>query len=308
MQKEKSMVWAQKTLRDEIRCAGIGLHSGQKVDLKIRPAPADTGIIFKRVDLPGEPEVKALRNNVVDNRLATTIGENGVTVSTVEHLLATFLCMGVDNAIVEVGAPEVPIMDGSAAPFVYLIKSVGLKAQSTPKKILILKKPVRVKNGNSWIGMKPFPEGGLKIHFVIDFDHPLLKKQMYTFNFSANQFEKEISRARTFGFLKDVEYLRSQGLALGGSLDNAIVIDKFRVINKEGLRYQNEFVRHKILDLLGDLALLGHPLIAKIDAYKAGHALNHQITQKLWINKKLLETVTLTPGQTVLKRETTAHL
>jgi len=295
LQKEKSMVWAQKTLRDEIRCAGIGLHSGQKVDLKIRPAPADTGIIFKRVDLPGEPEVKALRNNVVDNRLATTIGENGVTVSTVEHLLATFLCMGVDNAIVEVGAPEVPIMDGSAAPFVYLIKSVGLKAQSTPKKILILKKPVRVKNGNSWIGMKPFPEGGLK-------------KQMYTFNFSVNQFEKEISRARTFGFLKDVEYLRSQGLALGGSLDNAIVIDKFRVINKEGLRYQNEFVRHKILDLLGDLALLGHPLIAKIDAYKAGHALNHQITQKLWINKKLLETVTLTPGQTVLKRETTAHL
>ena len=217
--------------------------------------------------------------------------------------------MGVDNAIVEVDAPEVPIMDGSAAPFVYLIKSVGLKAQSTPKKILMLKKPLRVKNGNSWIRMKPFPEGGLKIHFVIDFDHPLLKKQMYTFNFSANQFEKEISRARTFGFLKDVEYLRSQGLALGGSLDNAIVIDKFRVINKEGLRYQNEFVRHKILDLLGDLALLGHPLIAKIDAYKAGHALNHQITQKLWINnKKLLETVTLTPGQTVLKRETSAHI
>ena len=303
------MVWTQKTLRDEIRCAGIGLHLGQKVNLKIRPAPADTGIIFKRVDLSGRPEVKALRNNVVDNRLATTIGENGVTVSTVEHLLATFLCMGVDNAIVEVDAPEVPIMDGSAAPFVYLIKSVGLKAQSTPKKILMLKKPLRVKNGNSWIRMKPFPEGGLKIHFVIDFDHPLLKKQMYTFNFSANQFEKEISRARTFGFLKDVEYLRSQGLALGGSLDNAIVIDKFRVINKEGLRYQNEFVRHKILDLLGDLALLGHPLIAKIDAYKAGHALNHQITQKLWINnKKLLETVTLTPRQTVLKRETSAHI
>ncbi len=303
------MVWTQKTLRDEIRCAGIGLHLGQKVNLKIRPAPADTGIIFKRVDLSGRPEVKALRNNVVDNRLATTIGENGVTVSTVEHLLATFLCMGVDNAIVEVDAPEVPIMDGSAAPFVYLIKSVGLKAQSTPKKILMLKKPLRVKNGNSWIRMKPFPEGGLRIHFVIDFDHPLLKKQMYTFNFSANQFEKEISRARTFGFLKDVEYLRSQGLALGGSLDNAIVIDKFRVINKEGLRYQNEFVRHKILDLLGDLALLGHPLIAKIDAYKAGHALNHQITQKLWINsKKLLETVTLTPGQTVLKRETSAHI
>ncbi len=303
------MVWTQKTLRDEIRCAGIGLHLGQKVNLKIRPAPADTGIIFKRVDLSGRPEVKALRNNVVDNRLATTIGENGVTVSTVEHLLATFLCMGVDNAIVEVDAPEVPIMDGSAAPFVYLIKSVGLKAQSTPKKILMLKKPLRVKNGNSWIRMKPFPEGGLKIHFVIDFDHPLLKKQMYTFNFSANQFEKEISRARTFGFLKDVEYLRSQGLALGGSLDNAIVIDKFRVINKEGLRYQNEFVRHKILDLLGDLALLGHPLIAKIDAYKAGHALNHQLTQKLWINnKKLLETVTLTPRQTVLKRETSAHI
>ena len=303
------MVWTQKTLRDEIRCAGIGLHLGQKVNLKIRPAPADTGIIFKRVDLSGRPEVKALRNNVVDNRLATTIGENGVTVSTVEHLLATFLCMGVDNAIVEVDAPEVPIMDGSAAPFVYLIKSVGLKAQSTPKKILMLKKPLRVKNGNSWIRMKPFPEGGLRIHFVIDFDHPLLKKQMYTFNFSANQFEKEISRARTFGFLKDVEYLRSQGLALGGSLDNAIVIDKFRVINKEGLRYQNEFVRHKILDLLGDLALLGHPLIAKIDAYKAGHALNHQITQKLWINnKKLLETVTLTPRQTVLKRETSAHI
>jgi len=303
------MVWTQKTLRDEIRCAGIGLHLGQKVNLKIRPAPADTGIIFKRVDLSGRPEVKALRNNVVDNRLATTIGENGVTVSTVEHLLATFLCMGVDNAIVEVDAPEVPIMDGSAAPFVYLIKSVGLKAQSTPKKILMLKKPLRVKNGNSWIRMKPFPEGGLRIHFVIDFDHPLLKKQMYTFNFSANQFEKEISRARTFGFLKDVEYLRSQGLALGGSLDNAIVIDKFRVINKEGLRYQNEFVRHKILDLLGDLALLGHPLIAKIDAYKAGHALNHQLTQKLWINnKKLLETVTLTPRQTVLKRETSAHI
>ncbi len=289
------MFWAQRTLKDEISCTGIGLHTGQRVNLKIRPAPPDTGIIFRRIDLPGKPEIKAHILNVVNDRLATTLGGNDVTVCTVEHLLAAFLGMGIDNAIVELDAPEVPIMDGSAGPFVYLIKMVGFKYQLVPKKVILVKKTIWLKEGEKWIRLKPSPEGGLIIHFTIDFDHPLLRKQSYTFYFSAKRFEKEVCRARTFGFLKDVEKLKAEGLAKGGSLDNAVVIDDFQVINKEGVRYKNEFVRHKILDLLGDLALLGHFPIARIDAYKTGHALNHKMAQKLWNNKKAWEIITLSP-------------
>ncbi|MCD6319160.1 MAG: UDP-3-O-acyl-N-acetylglucosamine deacetylase [Candidatus Desulfofervidaceae bacterium] len=300
------MFWAQKTLKDEIACTGIGLHSGQKVNLRIRPALPNTGIVFKRVDLPGKPEVKAHVLNVADNRLATTIGQDGVTVSTIEHLLAAFWSMGVDNAIVELDAPEVPIMDGSAAPFVYLIKSTGLKAQLASKKIFVLKRPLRVREGDKWIHLTPVSELELTVHFMIDFDHPLLKKQTYTFHFSPTRFEKEISRARTFGFLKEVEWLRAQGLARGGSLDNAVVIDEFRILNKEGLRYKNEFVRHKILDLVGDLALLGCPLIAKINAYKSGHALNHKLAKQIWRNQHLGQIITLTPPQkTAITEEAT---
>jgi UDP-3-O-[3-hydroxymyristoyl] N-acetylglucosamine deacetylase len=298
------MFWAQKTLKSEVVCTGVGLHSGRKVRLKILPAPPNTGITFKRVDLPKQPEIKAHMGNVVDSHLATTIGKNGVIIRTVEHLLAAFLGMGVDNAIVELDAPEVPIMDGSAGPFVYLIKNVGLKAQFVPKKILLLKRPFWVKADDRWIRLRPHQKEGLKIHFVIDFDHPLLRKQAHTFIFSLNRFEKEVSRARTFGFLKDVDGLQAQGLAQGGSLDNAIIIDRFRVLNKEGLRYKNEFVRHKILDLLGDLSLLGHLLVAQIEAYKAGHILNHNLARHLWQDRSLIEVVTLPSSQPTMLKKT----
>ncbi len=293
------MFWAQKTLKDEIACTGIGLHSGKKVNLKLCPAPPNTGIIFRRIDLASRPEIKAHIANVVDGRYATTIGQNKVTISTVEHLLAALLGLGIDNIFVEVDAPEVPIMDGSAAPFVYLIKETGLKIQPVPKRVFVLKKPCIIKEGDKWIYAAPVADGGLRINFTIDFDHPLLKKQTYTFHFSPKRFEKEISRARTFGFLKEVKWLHEQGLARGGSLDNAVVIDEFRVLNKEGLRYKNEFVRHKILDLLGDLSLLGGLLVAKIKAYKTGHALNHKLARYLWQDRHLIEKVSLHPPQTV---------
>lgn len=287
------MLWAQRTLKDAISCTGIGLHSGHKVHLRIRPALPNSGIVFVRTDLPKRPQIKAHIQNVISSNLATTLGQNGVSICTVEHLLAALGGLGVDNALVEVNGPELPIMDGSAAPFLFLLKSVGLKAQFEPKKVVIMERSLRIKEDDRWIYLTPAPT--LSITSTIAFDHPLLKRQSYAFNFSTKSFEKEIGRARTFGFLKDVEKLWANGLALGGSLDNAVVIDDFRVINEEGLRYRDEFVRHKILDLIGDLMLLGYPLVAKIKSYKAGHALNHKLMRKLWAQKKYWKLVTLEP-------------
>ncbi len=290
---EGVMLWAQRTLKDAISSTGIGLHSGHKVHLKIKPALPNSGIIFVRTDLPKRPQIKAHIQNVISSNLATTLGQNGVSIGTVEHLLAALGGLGVDNALVEVNGPELPIMDGSAAPFLFLLKSVGLKAQFEPKKVVIIEKSLRIKEDDRWIYLTP--ASTLSITSTIAFNHPLLQKQSYAFNFSTKSFEKEISRARTFGFLKDVEQLWANGLALGGSLDNAVVIDDFRVINEEGLRYKDEFVRHKILDLIGDLMLLGYPLVAKIKAYKAGHALNHKLMERLWAQKKYWKIVTLEP-------------
>ncbi len=285
--------WAQRTLRDAIGCTGIGLHSGHKVHLKIKPALPNSGIVFVRTDLPKRPQIKAHIQNVTGSNLATTLEQNGVSIGTVEHLLAALGGLGIDNALVEVDGPELPIMDGSAAPFLFLLKSVGFKAQFEPKKVVVIEKSLRIKEDDKWIYLTP--ASTLSITFTIAFNNPLLKRQNYAFKFSTKSFEKEISRARTFGFLKDVEQLWAKGLALGGSLDNAVVIDDFRVVNQEGLRYKDEFARHKILDLIGDLMLLGYPLVAKIKAYKAGHALNHKLMKKLWVQKRCWKIVTLEP-------------
>ncbi|MBF0189506.1 MAG: UDP-3-O-acyl-N-acetylglucosamine deacetylase, partial [Magnetococcales bacterium] len=247
----------QRTLKNTIRCTGIGLHGGEKTYLSLRPAPENTGIVFHRTDCNGAL-IPAKVENVVETQLCTTLSNGGDTrVSTVEHLLAAFAGLGVDNAYIDLDGPEVPIMDGSAAPFVFLIQCAGIVEQNRPKKWIRIKKRVSVKNGNKEATFEPSER--FHISFLIDFDHPLLSQQGIEFDISETSFIKEISRARTFGFLKELESLQSQGLARGGSLENAIAIDDFRILNEGGLRYDNEFVRHKIMDAIGDLYLLGHP-------------------------------------------------
>ena len=278
------MDYKQRTLKNEVSCTGIGLHSGRTVELTIRPAPPDTGIRFIRKDILGRPVVRAHFENVVDTNLSTTIGTNGHRVSTIEHLMAAFFGLGIDNARVEVDGPEVPIMDGSAAPFVFLIKSAGIKEQKNPKRFRVIKKPLKIREGNRIISLLPSNE--LKISCSIDFNHPLIRNQKYELHFSGKDFVEEISRARTFGFLKDIQTMWENGLAMGGSLDNAIVIDEYRVLNEDGLRYHDEFVRHKILDFLGDLAILGCPVIGHFVVQKSGHLLNHQMLHKLMTSPK----------------------
>lgn len=278
------MDYRQRTLRSEVGCTGIGLHTGKKIRLNILPAPCGSGIVFKRIDLPGRPEVKARFDSVIDTTLATTIGSNGCRISTIEHLMAAFFGLGIDNAVVELDGPEVPIMDGSSAPFVFLIKSVGIREQRNPKTFLVIRKSFKMDDGNRSITISPSKE--LKIHYLIDFQHPLLRKQEYKLNFSGKDFISEISRARTFGFLKDVEMLKENGLAKGGSLDNAVVIDDFRILNEDGLRFRNEFVRHKILDFIGDLSIIGSPVIGRFVVRKSGHFLNHHTLRKLMASKK----------------------
>ncbi|MFC1821292.1 UDP-3-O-acyl-N-acetylglucosamine deacetylase [Thermodesulfobacteriota bacterium] len=277
------MDYRQRTIRNRVNCTGIGLHSGHKVSLAIEPAPPDSGIKFIRKDLSGHPEIQATYKNVVDTNLSTTIGYNGFKISTVEHLMAAFFGLGIDNVRVALDGPEVPIMDGSSAPFIFLIKSAGIKEQRQPKNFIVIKKAFKVRDGNRSIHIQPAKE--LKINYTIDFDHPLLKDQKYVLHFSGKDFVKEISRARTFGFLKDINILRENGLAQGGSLDNAIVIDEFRVINEGGLRYDDEFVRHKILDFVGDLAILGSPVIGDFVIEKSGHFLNQYMLNQI-INKQ----------------------
>lgn len=272
-------MYLQRTLKQEISCQSVGLHSGRKVMMTIKPAGVDEGVVFIRRDLSGNNRIKADFENVRDTTLATTIGLNGATVSTVEHLLSAFSGMGVDNAIVEVDAPEIPIMDGSSLPFVKILKDVGTKVQGKCKKLLVIKEAVSVSDGDGTAMLMPAQE--FKITYDIDFKHPLIGQQLHQMTFSDIAYERDICAARTFGFLKDVEYLQAKGLALGGSLKNAVVLDECRVINKEGLRYNDEFVKHKILDAIGDLSLLGMPIIGHFVASKSGHKLNNLLLKEL---------------------------
>jgi UDP-3-O-[3-hydroxymyristoyl] N-acetylglucosamine deacetylase len=271
----------QRTLKNVIRATGVGLHTGDKVFLTLRPATPDTGIVFRRVDLDHPVELRACPHNVGDTRLSTTLVSGDVRVSTVEHLLSAFAGLGIDNAYVDVSAPEVPIMDGSAGPFVFLIQSAGVEEQNRPKRFIRIKRPVEVRDGDKYARFEPYD--GFSVEFSIDFDHPAFhdRAKRASMDFSTASFVRQVSRARTFGFLRDIEALRQQGLARGGSLDNAVVVDEFRVLNEEGLRYEDEFVRHKILDAIGDLYLLGHTLIGAFKGHKSGHALNNQLLRAL---------------------------
>jgi UDP-3-O-[3-hydroxymyristoyl] N-acetylglucosamine deacetylase len=271
----------QRTLKNVIRATGVGLHTGDKVHLTLRPAAPDTGIVFRRVDLEPPVEIRACPHNVGDTRLSTTLVNGDVRVSTVEHLLSAFAGLGIDNAYVDLSAPEVPIMDGSAGPFVFLIQSAGIEEQGRPKRFIRVKRPVEVRDGDKFARFEPYD--GFKVEFSIDFDHPAFndRAKRAQVDFSTASFVKEISRARTFGFLREIEQLRQQNLALGGSLDNAVVVDEYRVLNEEGLRYEDEFVKHKILDAIGDLYLLGHTLIGAFKGHKSGHALNNQLLRAL---------------------------
>jgi UDP-3-O-[3-hydroxymyristoyl] N-acetylglucosamine deacetylase len=277
-------MFLQRTLKNEIACNSVGLHSGRKIRMAIRPAGVDEGIVFVRTDLSGGNKIKADVHNVTDTTLATTIGSNGVTVSTVEHLMSAFSGMGVDNAIVEVNASELPIMDGSAQPFVELLKNVGTRLQGKVKRLLVIKSEVSVSDGEGTAAFLPSPE--FQITYNIEFKHKEIGSQSYHFKFSDVSYEKEICAARTFGFLRDVEYLQAKGLALGGSLKNAIVLDENRIINKEGLRFPDEFVRHKILDSIGDLSLLGIPIIGHFVASKSGHRLNNLLLKELLLRQE----------------------
>ena len=271
---------------------GVGLHTGKKVYLTLRPAAPDTGIRFRRVDLEQPVEILARPENVGDTKLSTTLIQDGVRISTVEHLLSAMAGLGIDNAYIDLTADEVPIMDGSAGPFVFLIQSAGIVEQPTAKKFIRIRKSIRVEDGDKWVQFEPF--NGFKVSFQIDFDHPLFtdEKQTCEVNFSTTSFVKEVSRARTFGFQKDIEHLRANNLALGGSQENAIVLDDFRVLNEDGLRYDNEFVKHKILDSIGDLYLLGHSLIGAFSGYKSGHALNNKLLRTLLAERDAWEEVT----------------
>lgn len=282
----------QRTLKNVIRATGVGLHTGDKVYLTLRPAAANTGIVFRRVDFDVPVEIKACPENVGETQLSTTLVKDGVKISTVEHLLSAFAGLGIDNAYIDLSAPEVPIMDGSAGPFVFLIQSAGIEEQTAPKRFIRIKRPVIVEDGDKWARFDPFE--GFKVEFAINFDHPVFKahSQWATMDFSTTSFVKEISRARTFGFMRDIELLRQRQLARGGSLDNAIVMDDYRVLNEDGLRYENEFVRHKILDAIGDLYLLGHALIGAFKGYKSGHALNNCLLRTLMADESAWEEVT----------------
>jgi UDP-3-O-[3-hydroxymyristoyl] N-acetylglucosamine deacetylase len=287
---------AQRTLKSLTKGVGVGLHSGQRVELTLRPAAPDTGIVFRRVDLPEPVDIPVSAGSVTDTRLASTIANGGAKVHTIEHLMSACAGLGIDNLIVDITAEEVPILDGSSAAFVYLLQSAGIELQKAPKKFLRVLKPVEVREGEGrtlkWARLEPYH--GYKLTFEIDFDHPAVDQtgQRVEFDFSTGQYKRDIARARTFGFTKDVEMMRSRGLGLGASMDNAIVVDEHRVLNADGLRYDDEFVKHKILDAIGDLYVAGHPLLAAYTAYKSGHALNNQLLHALMAQQDAWEIVT----------------
>lgn len=282
----------QCTLRNTIRATGVGLHSGEKVYLTLRPAPIDTGIVFRRVDLDPVAEIHACAENVHETTLSTTLSEGDAKVSTVEHLLSALAGLGIDNLYVEVSAPEVPIMDGSAGPFVFLIQSAGIQEQEAPKQFIRIKKKIEVVEDDKIASFEPYE--GFRVGFSIDFDHPVFRdqKQHAIIDFSTTSFVREVSRARTFGFMRDIEYLRSRNLALGGSMENAIVVDDYRILNEDGLRYEDEFVKHKVLDAIGDLYLLGKSLIGEFKGHKSGHGLNNKLLRELIKNPDAWEIVT----------------
>jgi UDP-3-O-[3-hydroxymyristoyl] N-acetylglucosamine deacetylase len=285
----------QRTLNEIVNCRGIGLHTGKIITMSIHPAPEDHGIVFVRTDVRQPVAIPSRLDHVVDTTLATTLGRGGMVVSTVEHFLSACFGMGVDNALVELDGPEVPIMDGSAAPFVYLLKSVGTRRQARFKRFFVIQRPFHLSDGDRWAAFLPAKE--LKVSVAIEFQHPMVRDQRMHFTFSDLSYDREISKARTFGFLRDVEQMQGQGYALGGSLDNAVVLDGFRVLNEDGLRYPDEFVRHKVLDSLGDLSLLGMPMIGHLVAYKTGHTLNHRLLQRALAQTEGWKIVTF-PSQT----------
>ena len=281
----------QRTLKEAVRATGVGLHGGQKVYMTLRPAADNTGIVFRRVDLDPALDIPADAFAVSETMLGTTLGEGDAKVATVEHLLSALAGLGVDNAYVDLSAPEVPIMDGSAAPYVYLIQSAGIEEQTSPKRFMRVLKPMRVEIDDQWVELRP--HDGFRLSLSIDFEHPVFRRhgQETHLEFSTAEYLREVSRARTFGFLRDIETLRAHNLTLGGSLDNAIVLDEFRVLNEDGLRYEDEFIRHKMLDAIGDLYLAGGTLLGEFRGYKSGHELNNQLVRNLLSDEEAWEAV-----------------
>jgi UDP-3-O-[3-hydroxymyristoyl] N-acetylglucosamine deacetylase len=282
----------QRSLRKAVVARGIGLHGGLPVSMTILPAEPDSGIVFRRVDLSPVPEIPAKAVLVGETMLCSTLVQDGAKVATIEHLMSAFAGLAIDNAIVELSAPEVPIMDGSSAPFVFLMQSAGIQEQPAPRKFIRMTRPLQVQDGDKWVRVEPYD--GFRLDFVIDFQHPLIRSsgQRASLEFSPGAYSREISRARTFGFMREFEFLRSRRLGLGASLENAVAVDEFRVLNPEGLRYQDEFVRHKILDAVGDLYLLGHQMLGSFTAYKSGHALNNQFARAVLAATDAWELVT----------------
>ena len=271
----------QRTLKTIIRASGVGLHGGVKVNMALRPAAPNSGIVFRRVDLVEPVDIPARAMMVGDTRMCSCLEKDGIKVGTIEHLMSAFAGLGIDNAWVDLDAPEVPILDGSAAPFVFLIQSAGIEEQNVAKKFIRVTQPIEVRDGDKWARFEPYD--GYRLAFSIVFNHPAIDKsaQKAQIDFAEQSYTREIARARTFGFMQEVEYLRENGLALGGGLENAIVLDEFRVLNQDGLRYGDEFVKHKILDAIGDLYLLGNPLLASYSSHKGGHAMNNQLAREL---------------------------
>jgi UDP-3-O-[3-hydroxymyristoyl] N-acetylglucosamine deacetylase len=282
----------QRTLKNTIRATGVGLHTGEKVLMTLGPGPVNSGIVFRRTDLDGAGPVRADGMYVRETTLGTTLVKDEVRVATVEHLMSAFAGLGIDNASVELSASEVPIMDGSAGPFVFLIQSAGIAEQSAAKRFIRIRRPVEVREDDKWARFQPYD--GFKVNFEIEFDHPVFKRhlQSASMDFATTSYLREVSRARTFGFMRDMEFLRSMNLGRGGSLDNAIVLDDYRILNDDGLRYENEFVRHKILDAIGDLYLLGHSVIGEFSGFKSGHGLNNALLRELVRNESAWEEVT----------------
>jgi UDP-3-O-[3-hydroxymyristoyl] N-acetylglucosamine deacetylase len=282
----------QRTLKTVIRASGVGLHGGVKVNMTLRPAAPDSGIVFRRVDLPEPKDIPARAVLVGDTRMCSCLEVDGVKVGTIEHLMSALAGLGIDNAWVDLDAPEVPILDGSAAPFIFLIQSAGIEEQNAPKRFIRVKEPVEVRDGDKWARFEPYD--GYRLSFSIVFNHPAIDKsaQRAEMDFAEHSYIREIARARTFGFMQEVEFLRENGLALGGGLENAIVLDEFRVLNQDGLRYGDEFVKHKILDAVGDLYLVGHPLLAAYSSHKGGHALNNMLARALLEKREAWELVT----------------
>ena len=288
----KTPMVKQRTLKTSVSVTGVGLHSGEKVTLSLRPAPVNSGIVFRRVDVKPVEEIQARAHSVYDTRLSTCMEQNGVRVATIEHLMSALAGLGIDNAFVEMDGAEVPIMDGSAGTFIFLLQSAGIVEQSAAKKFIRIKKTVEVKQGDKWVRFEPY--NGYKLTFTINFAHPAFadSKQHVMVDLGEHSYIRDISRARTFGFMQDVEHMRAQGLALGGSLDNAIVMDDYRVLNADGLRFEDEFVKHKVLDAIGDLYLLGHAVIGAFSGFKSGHALNNALLRELLADEQAWEFVT----------------